>query len=166
MEKHFSTLTRRSAIERLAVSFDEEEAATLRSLDRAAGERASVLGVVRQEASSTPEEREAQRLVPARISGQELATFQVVARTLEARKDAGIGRVVEAFDAVTDRLRTGGVGELRLMGVRDAPAYYADGRRTIFDIAEAFGAEYGAVGAGELTEYFRAYERAGVMTIK
>jgi hypothetical protein len=156
----------RASIERVAASLQDEEAATLASFDKAAEERASMLGTARKADPTTSDEQLAGRLVPSRVAGQELAGFAAVERALEKRRDPAFAQVDKTFNAVAESLRRRGIGELRLMGLRDAPASYADGRRSVLEIAEAFSAEYGSVTAKDMTEYFRAYERAGVMTVK
>jgi hypothetical protein len=35
----------------------------------------------------------------------------------------------------------------------------------VLEIVDAFAADYGPLAAGDLVAYFRAYERAGVMTV-
>ena len=56
--------------------------------------------------------------------------------------------------------------ELRLFGLGDAPAFYADGRRSILDIRVAVTAEYGPISVEALELYFRAFEKAGVLKIR
>jgi hypothetical protein len=51
------------------------------------------------------------------------------------------------------------------MGLPDAPAYYADGKRSILDIRDAVAVEYGPIAIEALELYFRAFEKAGVMNI-
>jgi hypothetical protein len=62
-------------------------------------------------------------------------------------------------------LRDQGTDELTLYGIRDFPAFYADGKRSILDICNAFAAEYVPVSVEVLELYFRAFEKAGVMQI-
>jgi hypothetical protein len=59
-----------------------------------------------------------------------------------------------------------GETDLRLLSFPDAPAYYADGHRSILDIRNEIAAEYAPVPAETLETYFRAFETAGVMTIE
>jgi hypothetical protein len=47
----------------------------------------------------------------------------------------------------------------------NAPAYYADGRRSILDIRDEIAAEYAPVPIETMELYFRAFEKAGVMSI-
>ena len=59
-----------------------------------------------------------------------------------------------------------GMGLLELiMGFADAPAYYADGQRSILDIRDEIAAEYAPVPVEALEHYFQAFEKAGVMKI-
>jgi hypothetical protein len=155
----------RAVIEELATSLQEDEGASLRAYERLSAASAADLGVVRAASTATGDERLAARLVPSRVRGQELVNFDAVSRMLTTRKAAGVDGVESAFDNLAVALRAHGESELRLMGLRDAAAYYADGRRTVLDIADAFAADYGPLPAGDLVAYFRAYERAGVMTI-
>jgi hypothetical protein len=63
------------------------------------------------------------------------------------------------------RLQKQGVSSLRLMGMADAAARYADGKRSILDIRNAFAADYGLMSVEALVLYFQAFEKAGVMKI-
>jgi hypothetical protein len=68
------------------------------------------------------------------------------------------------FAAMT-RMRAEGVSELRLMGLPNAPAVYVDGVRSVLEIANAIALEYAPFPAEALEAYFRAFEKAGAMTI-
>jgi hypothetical protein len=52
-----------------------------------------------------------------------------------------------------------------LLGFWDVPAYYADGKRSVLEIADAVAAEYTRLPVDLLVLYFRTFEQAGVMTI-
>jgi len=51
------------------------------------------------------------------------------------------------------------------MGLPDAAAFYADGKRSVLEIRDAVAAEYATISLEILMLYFRAFERAGVMKI-
>ena len=63
------------------------------------------------------------------------------------------------------KLRETGIDELTLYGIRDVPAFYADGKRSILDISNAFAAEYMPAPLNLFELYFRAFEEAGVMKL-
>jgi hypothetical protein len=52
------------------------------------------------------------------------------------------------------------------MGFPDAPAYFADGKRSILEIRDAVAAEYAPIAIEALEAYFRAFEKAGLMKIQ
>jgi hypothetical protein len=52
-----------------------------------------------------------------------------------------------------------------VFSIPDAPAFYADGKRSLLEIRDAFTAEYGPISIQLLEIYFRAFEKAGVMKI-
>jgi len=62
-------------------------------------------------------------------------------------------------------LRARGERELRVFNLPNAPATWADGTRTILDIAGAMAAEYAPISAEALEAYFRAFEKAGAMKV-
>ena len=62
-------------------------------------------------------------------------------------------------------LRDQGESEFRMFGIPDAPAFYADGKRSILEILNAFTAEYAQISVEALELYFQAFKKAGVMQI-
>jgi hypothetical protein len=66
---------------------------------------------------------------------------------------------------LTTSVDFGGESHLRLMGSGDVPAYHADGKRSVLDIANAVAAEYAPLPIDLLVLYFRAFEKAGAMTV-
>ncbi len=62
-------------------------------------------------------------------------------------------------------MRDRGVDELTIWAFYDAPAYYADGHRSILSIRDAVAAEYAPLSIEAAELYFRTFEKAGVMTI-
>ena len=70
-----------------------------------------------------------------------------------------------ALGHVADTLRSQGADELLIWSLYDAAAYYADGQRSILDIRDAVAVEYTFIPIEAMELYFRAFEKAGVMTI-
>lgn len=62
-------------------------------------------------------------------------------------------------------MRAAGESDLRLLGFWDVPAWYVDGKRSILDIANAVAAEYTPLPIDLVVQYFRDFEKAGVMTV-
>ncbi|MCP3103664.1 M28 family peptidase [Myxococcus sp. K15C18031901] len=120
-------------------------------------------GVSTREPKPSEAERRARGLVPRRVKGQELASFdEVVGRG--GAEDARVGRVQAALTAVAVALREQGESELRFYQGADALASYADGQRSVADIRDAAFAEYGYVIPVEvLIDLFALLERGGVM---
>ena len=142
-----------------------DEAASRKKVDEVAALRAAELGIARGERSMTEAERRAARLIPVANKGKELFNLSYVTRILDKNPDAQIPKITAALEEATQRLRAQGESELRLFGVRDAPASYADGKRSILEIRDAVAAEYTPISIEVLELYFRAFEKAGVMKI-
>jgi hypothetical protein len=81
------------------------------------------------------------------------------------RRSSVIQEITTAMDNITKSLRDQGTDELTLYGIRDFPAFFADGKQSILDIRNAFAAEYVPISVEVLELYFRAFEKAGVMQI-
>ena len=52
------------------------------------------------------------------------------------------------------------------MGFADAAAYYANGQRSMLEIHDSIAAEFTPLPLDVIELYFRAFEKAGVMTIE
>ena len=159
------TAKARSDIEKTMSLLNSDEASSRRKVEEAAALRAAELGVVRAEPSMTEAERRAARLIPVANKGKELFNLSYVTRMLTKDPDAQIPKITAALEEATQRLRAQGESDLRLFGVRDAPASYADGKRSILEIRDAVAAEYAPISIEVLELYFRAFEKAGVMKI-
>jgi hypothetical protein len=83
----------------------------------------------------------------------------------KAGKDAPIKEIGGMINQAISRLREKGVSALRLMSMPDAPARYADGKRSILDIRNAVAADYGLLPVDPLILYFKIFEQAGLMKI-
>jgi len=142
-----------------------DEAASRRKVEEATVLRASELGISRVKPSLTEAEQRVSRLIPAPNKGKELNNLNYVIRILASDPTAGIQEITTAMDNITKSLRDQGTDELTLYGIRDFPAFYANGKRSILDIRNAFAAEYISVSVEVLELYFRAFEKAGVMQI-
>ncbi|TFG42255.1 MAG: DUF4910 domain-containing protein, partial [Bacteroidia bacterium] len=142
-----------------------DESGSRRKVEEAASLRASELGIKRVKPSLTALEQRASRLVPSPNKGKELNGLNYVIRVLASDPTAGIPEITSALDNIIKSLRDKGTDELTLYGIRDFPAYYADAKRSVLDIRNAFAAEYVSVSVEMLEMYFRAFEKAGVMQI-
>jgi len=122
-------------------------AASRRKVEEAAVLKASELGISRVKLSLTEAERRVSRLIPAPNKGKELHNLNYAIRILASDPTAGIQEITTAMDNIIKSLREEGTDELALYGIRDFPAFYANGKRSILDIRNAFAAEYAPVSA-------------------
>jgi Peptidase family M28 len=159
------TAQARAEVERTAALLKSDEAASAKALDEVAALRTAELQLVRAPRALTEAEKRAARLFPARIKGMELQNLGYIIRILAKDPAAQISKIQTMLDETSRLFRAQGEGELRLMGFSDAPAFYADGRRSILEIHDAMAAEYAPIPLEALELYFRAFERAGVMKI-
>ena len=160
------TAQARSDVERTMALLNSDEAASRKRVDEAAALRAGELKVVRAPLSMTEAEKRAARLFPVRNKGKELHNLGYVKRILAENATAQIPKIQATLDGITRLYQARGDSELRLMGFPDAAAFYADGQRSILEIRDAVAAEYAPVPIEALELYFRAFEKAGVMTIR
>ncbi len=140
-----------------------DEAASRKRIEDISRLRAAELGVTREPLLSEAEKRAA-RLIPIWNAGNELFPFEYVQRKLAKDPSARISDIEAAFEAAGQRLRTLGVNELTLYGLRNAPAMYVDGKRSVLDIRDDLAAEYVSIPVEALDLYFRAFEKARLMT--
>ncbi len=159
------TAKAQSDVKRTMSLLISDESAPRKKVDEVAALRAAELGVARAKRSMTEAERRAARLIPTPDRGKELLNLSYVARILDKDPDAQIPKITAALEEATRHLRAQGESELRLFGVRDAPASYADGKRSILEIRDAVAAEYTPISIEVLELYFRAFENARVMKI-
>jgi hypothetical protein len=142
-----------------------DEAASRKKIEDVTGLRAAEFSVKRGPLSLTETEKHAARVIPLWIAGKELFPFEYVQRTLAKDPSARIKDIEAAFEDAGRRLRKLGVNELTLYGIRNAPALYVDGKRSILAIRDALAAEYTSIPIEALDLYIRAFEKAGLMKI-
>jgi len=140
-----------------------DETASKIRIEDAARLRAAELGVTRTPLALTEAEKRAARSVPVWNAGKELFPYDYVQRTLAKDPAVRMKDIEAAFEEAGARLREQGVDELTLYGIRNAPALYVDGKRSILEIRDALAAEYTPVAIEALELYFRAFEKAGLM---
>ncbi|HXC62569.1 MAG TPA: hypothetical protein VNV63_07835, partial [Nitrospiria bacterium] len=63
--------------------------------------------------------------------------------------------VNKALEDAAQEMKRDGKDDLRVMSLDDAPAFYADGKRSILDIHDAIAAEYLPMPIEVFTAYFR-----------
>jgi len=159
------TAKSRSDVEKTVSLVNGDEAASRKKVDEVALLRAAELKAARTPRSLNEAERRAARLIPARNKGKELFNLEYVTRTLARDPAVQIPKIQAALDEAGRLLRTRGESELRLFGLPDAAAYYADGKRSILDIRDAVAVEYAPIAIEALELYFQAFEKAGLMNI-
>jgi len=159
------TAQARSDVERTGSLLNGDEAASRKKVDEVAALRALELKTARAPRVLTETERRAARLIPARNKGKELFNLSNVSRTLAEDSTAQIPKITAALEEINQLFQAKGESELRLMGLPDAAAFYADGKRSVLEIRDAVAAEYATISLEILMLYFRAFERAGVMKI-
>lgn len=142
-----------------------DEAGSQKKVEEVAALRASELGITRVKQSLTEAEMKAMKLIPVPNKGKELINLSYVSRILATDTTAHIPKITTIMENLTRQLRDQGESELRVFSIPDAPAFYADGKRSILEIHDAFTAEYGPISIEVLELYFRAFEKAGVMQI-
>jgi len=156
-------LETKKVIEQAVSMLDDDEKGSLKNVSEIAAMRGVELGVARKAVSMTDAERRASRLVPVREKGKELYNINFVLGTMG--RDSTFMKIAAALNQTMMQLGQRGVSSLRLMGMPDAAAHFADGKRSILDIRNAFAADYGLMSIEALTLYFRAFEKAGLMKI-
>jgi hypothetical protein len=159
------TAKTRSDIERTMALLNSDETASRKKIDDMAALRAGELNAARKSRPLTEAEGRAARLIPARIIGKDLFNFDYLVRVWGKDPTAQIPKIQAALNEALKRLQGQGESELRLMGLNDAAAYYADGKRSILEIRDAVAAEYGTIAIEMLELYFRAFEKAGLMKL-
>ncbi|TSC34218.1 M28 family peptidase [Corallococcus sp. Z5C101001] len=148
-------------VQAMAKALESAEAQALGRLEVDGKARGASL----REASPSAAERQARTFVPRRVKGQELASFDELARKAAPEQQPRVAAVQAAITAAETALRERGEGELRFYQLPDALASYADGKRSVADIRDAAYAEYGHVfPVDALVELFGLLEQGGVMT--
>lgn len=150
-------------VEQVAAMLDDDEKGSMRNVNEIASMRGRELGVARKAVALTDAERRASHLFPAREKGKDLYNINFVMGKIG--RDSTAMKIGAAITQTVMRLQQRGVSSLRLMGMPDAAAHYADGKRSILDIRDAFAADFDLMSIEALTLYFQAFEKAGVMKI-
>jgi len=156
----------KSAVGRVADLLNDGEKTSSENIKAIAAMQRANLGIQRLAEKSTEAEKTASRLIPVRVKGKELYSINTVAVQLLRDTTAQVPKVARAVNSVAAWMKAEGISDLRIMGMPDAAAYYADGQRSILDIRDAFSVEYGPIDTDALILYFRLFEKAGVMKIK
>jgi len=155
----------RREVEKTTALLNGDEAASRKKLEEIASLRAGDLDVARVPKSLTEAEKRAARLFPFRNKGKELNNLEYVTRIMAKDPTAQIPKIEAALNETRRLFQAKGENELLLMGLFNAPAFYADGNRSILEIRDAVAAEYAPIAVEALELYFRAFEKAGVMNI-
>jgi hypothetical protein len=159
------TADARQGVEQAARVFANDRDASLQQIRELAAATGAARGVALGQYQPSTAEREAAHLVPSRKPDQQLLATDYVFGKLETDSTAHLDAIRKALQQASDEMHSKGESALRLMGFWDVPAYYADGRRSILDISDAVAAEYTPLPIEILVQYFRAFEKAGVMTV-
>jgi hypothetical protein len=156
----------RKSIEHVASRLDDDKIISVKNIEALAALKSRELNVERKEFVLTSAEKSASHLIPKRIKGQELLGFEYVFSKDTVKADTVASRKVQSsLDAAVSEMQARGESELRLYDFKNAAADYVDGQRSILDIQNAIAAEYSAIPIESVLLYFRAFEKAGVMTI-
>ena len=153
----------KKAIDRNAALLSDDEALSMKNIDELATLKAKDLNIVRKPVALTDVDRRAARLIPERLKGKELYGVNYVGMKLMT--DTTLQKLSVGISQAMMRMRERGEGSLRIMGMPDAAAHYADGKRSILDIRNAFSVEYVPMPLDALIAYFQAFEKAGLMKI-
>ncbi len=160
------TAPSRQAVEKVTQLLQAEEDGALRHFAELASLEAARLGVTLEQVVPSAEEQEADRLVPRWNKGRELLGTDYVFRKAAADSTLRVDRVREAIAQAEKKMRAQGETDLRIMGFADAPAYYANGQRSMLEIRDSIAAEFTPLPIDVIELYFRAFEKARVMTIE
>lgn len=99
--------------------------------------------------------------IPRRTEGNHLTKIGAVLARCPAQSD----RIRKMFSAAEASLQESGAATLRISGFRDAPSFYADGKRTVGEIRNSVLAEYGVdLTVAGLDAYFDCFAAANAMT--
>ena len=156
----------RKGIDRVAGLLNDGEKTSAENIKSLAAMQMANLGMRKPAEKLTQAEKIASRLIPVREKGKELYSINSVAVQLLRDTTAQVPKVARALNGVGAWMKAEGISDLRIMGMPDAAAYYADGQRSIRDIRDAFSVEYGPIDTDALILYFRLFEKAGVMKIR
>jgi len=161
--------TRRSSeqaiLQQTARLMEDDREDSLRYIGELAGAKSKSLGIPDGEIPFSNAEKRAARLIPARNPGKELLGIAYVAGAIAQEKTLDLPSLMEALNQAAVTMREQGTDDLRTFSLFEAPGYYADGKRSLLDIRNAIAAEYIPLPIEAIELYFKAFERAGVMTL-
>jgi hypothetical protein len=159
------TVAPHQKVEQAARIFFGDEGAGQQEIHELADATAAARRVSLVQYQLTAAEQEAAHLFPTRNPDKQLLGADFVFEKLESDPSAHVDAIRKGLQQIVDEMRLTGESDLRLMGFGDTPAYYADGKKSVLDISDAVAAEYAPVPINVLILYFRAFEKAGVMTV-
>jgi hypothetical protein len=159
------TADARQKVEQAARVFANDEDAGRQEIRELAEVTGATRGVALGQYQLSAAEREAARLIPSRKPDQQLLATDYVFGKLERDPSAQLDVIRKGLQQASEEMRSSGESDLRLLGFWDVPAYYVDGKRSVLDISDAVAAEYAPLPIDVLVLYFRAFEKAGVMTV-
>ncbi|UCC40372.1 MAG: DUF4910 domain-containing protein [Candidatus Aminicenantes bacterium] len=155
----------RESIQKTAKMLINDERGSIKNLDELADLKTKKLQIKKKKFELNAAERKASRLIPQRKKDKHLLGMTFVAKEIVKDKTFDFKLLMAGLNQAMIALRLEGTDDLRIVSLIDAPAYYADGQRSILDICNAIAADYTPVPAETLLLYFRAFEKIGVMVI-
>ncbi|MBN1223982.1 MAG: DUF4910 domain-containing protein [Candidatus Aminicenantes bacterium] len=154
-----------AVIQQTARLLEDDQEDSLRYIGELAAAKSKSLGIQDGEIPPSDAEKRAARFIPARNAGKELLGIAYVASAIAQDKTLDLPSLMEALDQASVNMREKGTDDLRIFSLFEAPGYYADGKRSLLDIRNAIAAEYIPLPIEALELYFRAFEKAGVMSL-
>ncbi|MFC2164090.1 DUF4910 domain-containing protein [Acidobacteriota bacterium] len=155
-----------SNIQQAAQLLENDQKDSLQYLGELAGTKAKVLKIADAKVTLSDAEKRADGLIPVRNKDKELRGVSYVASVLAKEDPSDLMPLMMALNQGAVRMREQGMDDLRIFSLFEAPGYYADGKRSILDIRNAVAADLTPLSIEIVERYFRAFEKAGVMTIK
>lgn len=156
----------RKEIEAMASMLDGEKGPYLRELEAVGTvQTVTVEGDRGWARELTQSEREAANLIPLRSADWPLAGWGFAVTHAASSDTSEISMVNKVFEDAAQEMKRDGKDDLRVMSLADAPAFYADGKRSILDIHDAIAAEYLPMPIEVFTAYFRVFAGAGVVSL-
>ncbi len=155
-----------SVVRQNAQLLEDDLKYSLQYIDRLAGIKANSLKISDTQVTLSEAEKRAARLVPVRNEGKELLGVTYVASVLVKDDPSDLRPLMMALNQGAVKMREEGTDDLRIFSLFEAPGYYADGKKSILDIRNAVAADLTPLPIEIVELYFRAFAKAGVMTIK
>jgi hypothetical protein len=152
-------------IQQTASLMEDDREDSLRYLDELGSALSKSLQISEREVPLSDAEKRASRLVPVRNPGKQLLGIAFVTDKAAKDKTLDLPSLMDELNQAAIKMRDRGTDDLRIFSLFEAPGYYADGKRSLLDIRNAIAAEYIPLPIETVEIYFRAFEKAGVMTI-